>query len=107
MNTPTNCSIEIVLDGERHTLRRGDDVVGRIERATGLGIVALAMALAEQRLGVRRVATIIAEGIAADDGAAPDVEAVGNAMIRAGLLGIYDLAFDYLMAIMYGERETA
>ncbi len=99
--------IEIVLDGESHVLRRGADVIRRIERATGLGIAALAMALAEQRLRLAHVAIIFAEGLAADDGDAPDVEAVGNAMIRTGLFHTYDVAFDYVTAIIYGDGDTA
>lgn len=107
MTTTTNRPIEIVLDGASHPLRRGVDVIRRIERATGLGIAALAMALAEQRLRLAHVAIIFAEGLAADDGEAPDVGAVGNAMIRDGLLHMYGLAFDYVMALVYGDGDTA
>lgn len=101
-------SIDVTLDGKTWSLKPTFDALMRIERARGVGLIALLYRFQLQQHGVTDVAQILYEGIRAEHGNdTPKLEAIGEAVVREGLTNCTPAALDLLTAAVDGLRRPA
>jgi hypothetical protein len=96
--------MDLILGGERYTMRPSFEAIAEIEDLTGKGLLALAIKLGEGNGTTKEMAAVIYSGLKGA-GSKLSFEEVGEKVIRAGITKLSAPMGEFLRLALQGSDE--